>query len=255
MKTGLVLAGLGLITVAACGGSSGGSDDADAAPPRVDGVGLADGPLADAPRVDAVPVDAGPTTTSAWTAAAGLPETACVPWVLHDTAEPEGPTIAGGVMTLGDDSDGEAMYYAHPPEALAFPTNLVIEATMRFVSGTSQQTGRTGAAVGFTLDDDRKNLLFIGDGVVFMLSAENTRGAQATVATTDAPHAYRIEADTVTGDIEVFQDDVSLFTTTTFLSPYDVENGINFGEASLIAHATSEWTSVTHNALSPVACP
>lgn len=243
-----------MVLLAACGGASSGTPDG-----AIDAVVIDDasGGLdagSDA-QIDAVQADAMLTTLSVWDGVDGLPEASCVPWTLLDTADPEAPVLAAGVLTLADDVDAEVLAYAHGPDVLAMPEELVIEAQVRYGSGSAQGDSRSGAYVGFTLDDDRKNSLYIDDGVVFILTAENTRGPSYSGPTTDAQHRYRIEANTTTGAIEVFRDDVSIIVGTTFASPYPVDEGISWGEGSIVARGTADWTTVSHNALVPVACP
>ncbi|MEO6597917.1 MAG: hypothetical protein ABIP94_24505 [Planctomycetota bacterium] len=213
---------------------------------------IIDGAITDAPAIDAAV-----TTQSSWTAASGVtPDSGCAPWTLVDTSTPEGPVLAAGQLTLGNDADGEALYYLHPAAVLAMPPVLVIDARVRFGAGGSQTASRSGAGISYAFGDtDRKNTLFIDDGVVFLLSAENTRGPSHVAPTTDAAHTYRIEATAATGTVQVFRDGVPILTGTSFVSTYDVPTAIYFGEASVVAHGTSHWESVSHNALAPVACP
>ena len=258
------------------GGSGADALGADAAtidaPAVVDAAAI-DAPVAvdaaaiDAPAPDAATVvDAGAVVDDAmvvggplstWTAASGLlPDALCVPWTLGDTSTPEQPLLSAGQLTLGNDVDGETLYYLHPEAALAMPAVLVIEARVQFVSGGSQTPSRSGASISFSVGaTDRKNALFIDDGVVFLLTAENTRGPSAAVATTDQVHTYRIEVTLATSAIQVFRDGAPILTGAAFVSTYDVPTAIYFGEASVVAHGTSIWESVTHNALAPSACP
>ncbi|MBK9031339.1 MAG: hypothetical protein IPL61_08375 [Myxococcales bacterium] len=267
---------LGLVAaLAAAGCSDSPSPIVDAMAPdapaldatRVDAPDL-DAPAPDAAAVDAAAVDAtaadaldvdavAATTQSDWAAASGLlPTQVCVPWELTDTSTPEAPVQNLTELILGNDADAEAMYYLHPEAVLALPAVLVIEARMEFGSGGSQGPSRSGAAISFAEGPtDRKNALFIDDGVVFLLASENARGASAAVATTDMPHTYRIEVTMTTGAIAVFRDAQPLLTGALFVSPYDVPTAIYFGESSVVAHGTSIWERVTHNALAPVACP
>ena len=175
---------------------------------------------------------------------------------LGDTSTPEQPLLSAGQLTLGNDVDSETLYYIHPEAVLALPAVLVIEARVQFVSGGSQTPSRSGASISFSVGaTDQKNALFIDDGVVFLLSAENTRGPSAAVATTDQVHLYRIELTLATSAIQVFRDGAPILTGAAFVSTYDVPTAIYFGEASVVAHGTSSWESVTHNALAPSACP
>lgn len=205
-----------------------------------------------------VPDATATTTQSTWTAASGqLPDQLCVPWELTDTSTPEQPILnAVPELILGNNVDSESMYYLHPAAALALPPVTIIETRMEFGSGSSQGPSRSGASISFADGpSDRKNALFIDEGVVFLLSAENTRGPSAAMPTSDTPHDYRIEITWATGAIAVFRDNAPLLTGATFVSPYDVPTAIYFGESSIVAHGTSIWESVSHNALAATACP
>ncbi|MFN0249487.1 MAG: hypothetical protein ACKV2T_21565 [Kofleriaceae bacterium] len=219
--------------------------------------------LADAPTVDdaaadaaadALP-DAGPTTRSEWDASSGVPPNtiSCVPWTLVDTSD-EDPVLASGELTLGNNSDGETLYFAHTT-VLTMPAMLVIEGRVRYGGGTSQANSRTSTMINFSLANDMKNSLFIGDGEIFMLTAESTRDTPHTAATNDVVHSYRIEVNTTTYAVAVFRDGVSVLVGTLFLSPYDVPDAITWGEGSIVANGSSHWTHVSHNALTAVVCP
>lgn len=196
------------------------------------------------------------SNTITWSASEGLPSSDCAPWTLLETADTETPMLAGGVMTLTTSPDGEFMFYNQGDADLITPATLVIEARMRFVAGTSSNTARTVAAVGFRIGPDRKrNTLHIADGEIFLLSDATTKGNAASVATTDALHTYRLEVDTTTGAITVFRDGVSTLTGSAFEIADALAPTILFGDASGSAGGTSEWASVSHNAHTPLSCP
>jgi hypothetical protein len=91
---------------------------------------------------------------------------------------------------------------------------------------------------------------------IFLNSSDATKGNAANVATTDAPHTYRIEVNTATHAIEVKRDSVSTITGTAYLEPDGAATAlIGWGEASILATGASEWVSVSHNAHALTICP
>lgn len=200
--------------------------------------------------------DLAPSNTVTWSGTEGLPSSDCAPWTLLETADTETPTLASGVMTLTTSPDGEFMFYNQGDAELITPATLVIEARVRFVSGSSTNTARTVAAVGFRIGANRKrNTLYIADGEIFLLSDASTKGNAASVATKDALHTYRIEVDTSTGAIAVLRDGTPTLTGSTFEVADSLTPTILFGDANGSAGGTTEWASVSHNAHTPISCP
>lgn len=254
-KTGLAWV-VAVALAVGCGSSDEGSSTVDAG--LADAGGDASVPDASTPVPDAnvPPADAGVTTVSIWSAGGETPDQACAPWTLVDTSEPEAPITGETILTLGNDINGEVLYYAHDPELLAFPELLVIEARVRFESGAAQIDARTAAGIIFIdSTSDTQNSLYIGQDTVFLLTAENTRGPTAAVATTDEAHTYRIEVDTTTGAIEVFRDGVSILEGAMFGNSGIANDVISWGEVSIVARGVAHWESFQHNALKPLVCP
>lgn len=201
------------------------------------------------------------TNNSTWLASGGaLPSAACAAWTLVDTAAAKDPILSvdGGVMTLGTDSDTENMYYTQGAAVVTTPATLIFEARMKLVSGTSSAAvrGPANVTIRYGATTLYQVALHVVSGEIFINSAESVKGASASVATTDAPHTYRIEVNTTTHAFTVFRDDVSTLTGTAFVdNGAGVQRGISFGEASLFATGVSEWTSVTHNAHALAPCP
>lgn len=195
-----------------------------------------------------------------WEASSGLtPDQTTQPWELGDTATPEDPILSGGVLTLGTSAIEENLFYIQSGDSIDMPSMLVIEATVRFVSGSSADASRAPAAINFTTSPGVGNYLFIDQDVIFTNSDGSTRGASAAVDTDEALHLYRIEVSgTATGSmIQIFQDgnlklSGATFTDSTF-------NGtvprVAFGEISILSTGTSEWTRVSHNAYALTAIP
>ncbi len=184
------------------------------------------------------------------------PHLACPLWTLVDTANPEDPTVTGGVLTLATSDDSEIQYYFQSGAAVITPPTLIIEAEVKLISGSSSNATRAPIGIGFTIDTDfEKNVLYIADGEIFILTGENTKGASANVATTDDFHIYRIEVNTTSGVVTVFRDNVQVLTGATFTDPSNTENRVRFGPSSTLANGVSEWKMVRHNARGIVACP
>ena len=93
-----------------------------------------------------------------------------------------------------------------------------------------------------------KNTLFIGNGEIFLLSAENTRGMAATVSTTGF-HDYVIDVNTSTGAVQVQHDGVPALTGSLFTTPSDTTTDyVVWGDISSFAFGQSEWTRFSHDA-------
>jgi hypothetical protein len=176
-----------------------------------------------------------------------LPTDVCSGWQLVNSANPEVPQLLGGYLRLSTSTVAENQYYMVPPEGLKVPAKLVIESRMQLISGSASAAYRAPANFGFVLND-QKNLLMIGSGEIFILSAENTKGASAAVATTDGFHVYRMEVDTALGNVEVFYDGVSKLTGKTFAEPSAAPDFLYFGDGSIYGTGVSDWAYFTHNA-------
>ncbi|MFO0727941.1 MAG: hypothetical protein U1E65_29445 [Myxococcota bacterium] len=213
----------------------------------------------DAEALDAAPADTGPilSSTASWSAAAGLPDTACPTWTLIDTANPEAPLIQNGILEISDDQESENMYFLQDGASLIAPPHLIIEARMRYGSGAASTPSRTPAVIGFRLGPGLDKQLFqIGEGEAFLLSSENVRGSSTTTPTSDAFHDYRVEAELPGGAVRVFQDGRLILTGGVYPEPNAAAGpAILFGEGSVFAFGASEWISVSHNAHAPIACP
>ena len=98
----------------------------------------------------------------------------------------------------------------------------------------------------WVLDDSTTFLFGIGVDRIFLTPEfGSVVDDEAFVDTDDAFHTYRIEV-AANGSIEVFYDDVSTLTGSSFVSAS--LPGISWGEASISALGTSEWTMFSHNA-------
>lgn len=197
------------------------------------------------------------TNHATWTATAGLPSEACAKWTLVDSSAAHDPVLAGGVMTVQTDSVSENMYWLQSAADLAIPGVVELAASVRLVAGSSSETSRAPVNITVRYGDPLRTMaLYIGDGSVFLNTADLTKGPTANVATTDAQHTYGISIDTTTHAITVKRDGTQILTGTTYLETLNGTSvSIFFGEASLLATGKSEWASFTHNAHALALCP
>lgn len=192
---------------------------------------------------------AGCCSTSAYQSSSQLlPTAVCSGWELVNNANTEVPQLLGGYLRLSTSTVAENQYYRVVSDALTVPAKLVIEARMQLISGSASTVYRAPANFSFILNK-LTNSLMIGNGEIFILSAENTKGAAAAVATTDGFHVYRMEVDTALGNVEVFYDGVSKLTGKAFAGAAASLNSFYFyfGDGSIYGTSVSDWAYVTHN--------
>lgn len=223
-----------LLALAACGSVSNSKTDAP-------------------PSVDVASPDAAWTNNALWQIADGLPDQACVPWTLTDTAAPENPAIVNGHLTLATDVDNETMMYKQEPPALQMPTTtFVIEARVRFVSGMSNDASRSAVDFGWRLGG-KSNILRLEDGAIFLLADSSTRGPSLTTPTSDMFHDYKVEVLLASGAIAVSRDGVNVLNGTAYATTgTDI---VHFGDGTGLAYGISEWSRVSHNAHVLGPCP
>ena len=191
---------------------------------------------------------------STYEASSGVfPEQVCPPWSLFDTAQPEAPFLSGEKLIIGTSDISEILGYEQLGPDLVIPNPLIVEARLKFVSGSSVHPARAPVLVHTVVSPAVGNGLYIGRDDIFILSSDLIRGQSASVDTDDAFHTYRIEISS--GVVKVFYDGVLTLTGSTFFSIPNFGNNLNifWGEGSILAQGTSEWEFVRHNA-SSVTC-
>lgn len=88
--------------------------------------------------------------TYQWNASSGLfPDQVAPPMSLFDGSSPENPQLSNSVLTIQNDVHSEYLYYAMSDSALNVPFSLIITAEVRFVSGATSFSSRTGTVIGF----------------------------------------------------------------------------------------------------------
>jgi len=186
-----------------------------------------------------------------WTAASGvLPTSANPPWLFY--GEPTNSvTLGSGVLRMETSPAFARASYFQEWDALSIPTNFVIEASVRYVSGNSTTAGRTGTGIYFFTQKGVANWLWIGQDEVFVNAGSRfQRGAVANVDTDDAFHSYRIEFRGITNGsrFDVFYDGALTLNGLLFLDDEDQEPEIAWGDLAYEASGVSEWRSFRHNA-------
>ena len=101
------------------------------------------------------PAAAQTPTESVWQASSGLlPTQVCPAWALTDTSASD-PVLAPSGLTISD-TTGEDLFYFQTDalDVVPVPDPIVVEARMRFVSGTSSANNRAPANVVITTAAD-----------------------------------------------------------------------------------------------------
>jgi hypothetical protein len=184
--------------------------------------------------------------------------TPSAPWVLANTALPAQPTVQNGQLVVETAMDAENMFYTQSRTDLTFPfpSTFVLEASVRYVSGSTSHQARAPITIQVNPLPLVGNTLNVGCNEIFILSADLQRGATAAVSTADRAHTYRIEiaAAAAGSAIRVYYDNgvTPVLAGATFQNPnfFGHEN-VSFGEGSSLATGCSEWEFVRHNAGSP----
>ncbi len=189
-----------------------------------------------------------------WSAALGLLPDGVLPAMsLDDRSDPENPVLQDGAVILGNDDRTEGMWYAQIGASLLIPTNLVLEAELRFGTGSSLKIGRSAAAIGFTSAPGMGGLVGFGPDEVYFSYGPDERGETVAVDTDGTYHRYRIEVDdsqTPGAPIRLYQDDVLILTDALRSGGpnHGQEPVIWFGEGTEWASGTSFWRTFKHNA-------
>jgi hypothetical protein len=195
------------------------------------------------------PVAAQPTE-AVWDAAIGLtPDQVCPAYTLTDTAPGTDPVLTDGMLTLSTAAAAEDMFYVQTDLTSPAPDPLVVEARLRFTSGSSTLPNRGPAAVAITTAENTGTLFFVGTDTIFLTADGDVRGPSAAVDTDGAFHTYRIEI-TAAGAVTVFYDGTSTLTGATYTSApaFGAVPRILWGEGSIAAFGTHDWQSFRHNA-------
>jgi hypothetical protein len=195
------------------------------------------------------PAGAQTPTESVWEASSGLlPTQVCPAWTLTDTSASD-PVLAPSGLTISD-ATGEDLFYVQTDalDVVPVPDPIVVEARMRFVSGTSSGSNRAPANVVVTTAANTGTLLGIGSDEIFLTGVGDVRSQTANVDTEGGSHTYRIEV-TAAGAVTVFYDGTATLAGTISMSvdAFGPVRRIIWGEGSHIASGAHVWESVAHN--------
>jgi hypothetical protein len=185
-----------------------------------------------------------------WDGASGLtPDQVCPAWTLTDTAPGADPVLDAGVLTLSTAAVAEDMFYVQTALTTPAPDPIVIEARLRFTSGSSNLNNRGPAAIAVTTAANTGTLFFVGADDIFLTADGDVRGPSASVDTDGAFHTYRIEI-TAAGVVTVAYDGTPTLTGATYTSApaFGAVPRILWGEGSIVAFGTHAWESFRHNA-------
>jgi hypothetical protein len=188
-----------------------------------------------------------------WHATDGTTPDAAVPqWDLVDSASPENPVLAGGVLSLATNALAERMYYSMDGADADFSgqTSYWLEARLR-VNTQSLTSGWWRAPVtmgigfaggGLAIFELRRDYVYLRDG-------DNSRAAfRNDLDTDDDFHTWRMEVlgSTAGSTVKVYQDGNLVLSDS---SVYNFGSGdrVFWGDASVIAGGRSEWTYVSTN--------
>jgi hypothetical protein len=201
-----------------------------------------------------------------WNAASGsMPDVAVPQWDLVDTASPENPSLAAGVLKLGGSTLAERMYYSMDGADADFSgqSSYWLEARLR-VNTQSLTAGWWRAPVtmgigfaggGLAIFELRRDYVYLRDG-------DNGRGAFSNLLDTDDEfHTWRMEVlgSSAGSTVNVYRDG-NLVLSDNSVFNYGSGNRVFWGDASQIASGRSEWTHVSTNlaaapASNPVSAP
>src|SRR4051794_3695258 len=117
-----------------------------------------------------------------WTVSSGMgPENANPPWGTPG-APHVGATLTTNALRLETPQAFSQVGYFQEAGELSVPTNLVIEARMKFISGTSSVPWLTSAGIMFYASHGVANFLWIGRDEIFVNSGNRQiKGASAVV--------------------------------------------------------------------------
>ena len=190
-------------------------------------------------------------TDSVWRADSNQrPEDVCPAWKLVDTAPSAHPVLGADGLVLATDAPTQDMFYTQTTALMSpLPDPIVVEATVKFGSGTSSTPSRGPIAIAVTTAANSGALFFVGDGEIFVTADGDVRGQSAAVDTAAAAHTYHVEV-TRAGAVSVAYDGTPTLTGATYTSA-DAFGGtprILWGEGSKFASGRETWTSFQHNA-------
>jgi len=157
-------------------------------------------------------------------------------------------SVSGGVLTLTRPDPNKHYYYQQSGSAIQFPQRFVMEARMRYVSGTVSDTLRLPVTIGFIADPLHSAGFQIGRDTIVFWSAPEVVGARIELDTDSAFHNYRIEMDSLTS-VRYYYDDSLIWSSPTVPPGSGTGPVVWWGGVAGGVTGVSEWQFVRHNAL------
>jgi hypothetical protein len=159
--------------------------------------------------------------------------------------------LSDGVLTLTTVTNNQTLGYQQIEPVLNTMNPFFIEARLRFVSGQSSVSFRAPIGIYFSPSPGVGSTLYIDHDQLFFTAGENIAGPRVNIDTTDAFHIYRIEYDGG-GGVRLLYDGAEILTGSTYtsFSDFGSQPTIGWGNVTVFASGTSEWTFFRHNALS-----
>ncbi len=187
-----------------------------------------------------------------WAASAsGQPDTTCPNWDLTNTALPDAPDLVGDTLvisTVTNANNADLMYYEQSGSTIEWPTTLIIEAHLKYISGSTGNPNYQSCGLGITIAPDVANTLWIGKDTVFLWSSFGVKGTESLVDTDDDYRHYRIHVNSV-GNISVYWEDSLILTGNTFYNEQFLDTrNLMWGELSDQSYGESNWLFYRHNA-------
>ncbi|HEY9175902.1 MAG TPA: hypothetical protein VI136_26780 [Verrucomicrobiae bacterium] len=203
-----------------------------------------------------------PAVDAVWRADSGvLPDQVWPNWnpnIVNGVSTPVYLTFTNDCLlvdTSGGGDHNKAAYWLQDHATLTIPTNYVIEARVRYVSGGRLSPARTHCCISWETTNYVGNALNIIDGEIFIWLSNSAKGPSVAVDTASAPHTYRIEFNGTAANspFNIYQDGVPVLSGTNAYNPsfFTAYPRLWFGDGSSQAYGVAEWYSFRHNALTP----
>ncbi len=178
------------------------------------------------------------------------PDSICPGWISSDNADPENPSFEGDTLVISTSAFAENMFYVMNAPYVTFPDPVVVEFTMKYVSGDNEisEPSRRACHVYVGTGSQNAAVLYFGKDETYLWSGFEAIGDSDASDTDSIYHTYRIEV-TAAGAVSVFKDNLLLLSGSTFnhfLNP--VNQQIYWGDGTGNAYGESRWINVKHNA-------
>jgi hypothetical protein len=194
------------------------------------------------PYLDTVVVGGMAEVNVLWEASSGVfPDSACPVWTRDSAGTPPGVSFIGDSLVLTTTTGVENFYYSMDYPVFIPTDTLIVEFRLRVVSDMSTIPERTACMVNLGTGGNLGTVLGINPDEIFLWSDWDVIGDQATLATDDTAHTFRV-AVLPSGDVSVYYDDSLTLSGTLFSDPsLPVNAAMSWGDRSTTSYGTSYW--------------